>query len=200
MTRRLFPLAFAVVALTAACNSDSSLSPSSRDRMIGTWISTGSDVAVGLSSSMRAAMVKATFRADDTYSIEITDSTHAVKTYAGTWSATGANGVRAITLVQTSPSASIDQGVFQIDGARLTYEVVKTQPAVDGMTAPTVAAGFGSTAQQGVTRGSTWIQRFWNAELDMGSAPCNASDSLSVIDGKRPCDGNRWSAEAEKGR
>jgi hypothetical protein len=200
MTRRFFPLAFAVTALTAACNSDGSVGPARQDPMIGTWISSGSDVAIGLSTSMRVAMVTATFSANHTYRIDITDSTHAVTTYAGTWTAAGSNGVRAITLAQTSPAASIEEGVFQIDGARLTYEVVTTQPAVNGMTAPTVAAGFGSTAQEGVTRGSTWIQRFWNAELDMGSAPCNASDSLSVIDGKRPCAGNRWSADSEKGR
>src|SRR5690349_20836226 len=71
MTRRLFPLAFAAAALTAACNSDGSLAPSSRDPMVGTWISSGSDVALGLSTSLRAAMDKATFRDNATYSIEI---------------------------------------------------------------------------------------------------------------------------------
>lgn len=200
MTRRIIPIAFAAVALTAACNSDSALSPSRQNDMVGTWISAGSDVSIGLSTTMRAAMVKATFRADSTYSIELTDSTHSVIRYSGTWSASGSQqSVRSITLTQISPSASVEQGVFQVAGARLTYEVVRTQPAVDGFTAATVAAGFGSTARDGETHGSTWIQRFWNADADMITPPCNPNDSLSVI-AKRPCEGHQWTAETDKGR
>ena len=190
MTSRLFPIALAVVAFTAACNSDSAMGPARQDQIIGTWISTGSDVAVGLTNSVHAAAVKATFNADMTYRIEIIDSTHTTMTYAGTWAATGMqHGLRSITLTQQLPVAGTEQGVFEVSGARLTYDVVPMASASRGASAATVAGGFGSSTQGG-TSSSIWIQRFWNAETDLIAPPCNP-DSSTVL-GKRPCDREDW--------
>jgi hypothetical protein len=189
MTSRRFPLAFAVVALTAACNSDSAMGPARQDEIIGTWISTGSDVAVGLTSTMRAAAVRATFKQDFTYTIELVDSTHATLTYAGTWSVSGAEEtIRTIALAQTSPTTGSGQGVFQVSGARMTFEVgPMTQ---QGFGSSNVAGGFGSSASPDGVASSVWIQRFWNAETDLVSPACNP-DSSSVL-GKRPCDREDW--------
>lgn len=42
----------------------------------------------------------------------------------------------------------------------LYYEVLQTTPAIAGFTAPTAAAGFGSTAYNGFPLGATWIQMY----------------------------------------
>lgn len=190
--------ALAVVAFSLACNLDNGVTPSNEDELVGTWISAGSDVSIGLTVMARAAQVKATFKADSTYTIEITDSTSHMTLHAGTWSVSaGREHARSITLVQTSPSPAVEQGVFLVSGARLTYEVVTTEPAADGLAPATVSAGFGSTTQHGDTRGSTWIQRFWSAEMHMLTPACNSNDSLSVL-AKRPCEGHQWTPETPK--
>ena len=187
MTSRLFPIAFAVVALTAACNSDSAMGPARQDEIIGTWISTGSDVAVGMTNTMRAAAVKATFKANKTYTIEVVDSTLNTVTYSGTWTAASGSGIRSITLSQQTPTVGIEQGMFLVDGARLTYEVVPM--SAGGAAAGGAANGFGSSTS-GSDAGSMWVQRFWNAETDLVAPPCNP-DSSTVI-GKRPCEREDW--------
>jgi hypothetical protein len=197
MTVRLFPLACAVVALTAACTPDSASGPvAHQDELIGAWVSTGSDVSIGLSATRRAAMVTAMFNADHTYRIELTDSARLVTTYTGTWAASGTlQSLRSITLTQMTPSAGVEQGVFQVSGARLTYEVTPVQ-AAQGTSAATVAGGFGSSMQNG-TAGSSWIQRFWSVESNLATPPCNPGDSLSVLS-KRPCEQADWTSSGSK--
>jgi hypothetical protein len=39
------------------------------------------------------------------------------------------------------------------------YEVIQTNPAITGFTAPTAALGFGSTKYNTVSLGATWIQK-----------------------------------------
>ena len=188
MTSRLFPIAFAVVALTAACNSDSAMGPARHNDIIGTWISTGSDVAVGLTTSMKAAAVKATFSANNTYRIEVVDSTLTTITYSGTWSASSGEGIRTITLNQQTPTVGTEQGAFLVDGARLTYEVVPMS-AARGSAAGGPAASFGSS-NDGTTSSSIWIQRFWDESVNLTSQACNP-DSSTVLS-RRPCDRVDW--------
>jgi hypothetical protein len=193
MNVRLAPLALAAVALTAACNSDRSLAPSfaQPDEIVGTWISTGLDVAPGLRAEMRATVVRATFSENQTYTIQITDSTNTVKMFAGTWTATGTQArMRAITLTQTMPEYQVEQGVFKLDGVRLTYEVVPMQPSVDGLSPATIGGGFGSTAAADGAPSSTWIQRFWNEDANMIAPPCNPDEP--TVTSKRPCEPTQW--------
>src|SRR4029079_18228415 len=137
-------------------------------------------------SNMRTAAVKATFNADSTYRIELTDSSRVVSTFTGTWSAVGApQSLRSIILTQVTPTPTAERGLFQVNGARLTFEVTPIQPAGDPLTAPIIAGGFRSTASQDGASSSLWIQRFWNATTDVIAPPCNP-DSSTVL-GKRPC-------------
>jgi hypothetical protein len=197
MTSRAFPIALAAIALSAACASDNGLAPSRHDEIVGTWISTGSDVALGLSAAMRTAAVKATFSADSSYRIELIDSTHATVIFAGTWSVSGTpQSIRSITLTQIAPAAAVEQGVFQVNGARLTFEVVPIQSSNAPLTAATIAGGFGSTTSQDGAVSSQWIQRFWNADADLIAPPCNP-DTSTVL-GKRPCDREEWVSTGSK--
>jgi len=55
-----------------------------------------------------------------------------------------------ISLSQSVPTEATAEGIWQVSGTTLTYEVVQTDPDF-GFTAPTPEAGFGSTAGPGLT-------------------------------------------------
>jgi hypothetical protein len=164
MNIRTLSLALALVATASfvACDSDDGgTGPAENDELVGTWLSTGTDVAPGLMATLKTKSITAVFSANNTYNVVATDSSNAAVTFTGTWAATGTEGaVRAITLNQATPTSLTSQGIFQIVGTRLTYEVIQTQPAIAGFAAPTVAGGFGSTSYNGVPLGATWTQKF----------------------------------------
>lgn len=163
---------FAVYATTlvlvlgmAACGNeeDDGTGPGTQHELVGTWVSTGTNIAPGLRSpTFKTKNIVATFNANNTYNVVSTDSANVNTTFTGTWSATaGTNGtVRAITLNQSTPTQLTSSGIFQVSGGNLTYEVIQTTPAIQGFAAPTVAGGFGSTSYNGVALGATWTQRF----------------------------------------
>lgn len=162
---------FAVYAMSAllvlgaaACgdDDDDGTGPSQQHELVGTWVSTGANIAPGLVAGFKIKNIVATFNANNTYTVVSTDSANATVTYTGTWSApSGTNGtVRAVTLNQSSPTQLTSTGIFRVSGSNLTYEVIQTTPAIQGFAAPTVAGGFGSTSYNGVALGAVWTQRF----------------------------------------
>jgi hypothetical protein len=156
----LFTLALAAGALMA-CSGDNGTEPEPDDELVGTWVSQGTDIAPGLAATLKTKRIDATFNKNNTYTVLATDSANAVVTFTGTWTATGTEGaIRAITLGQSAPTTLTSEGIFQVVGTRLTYEVIQTSPPITGFTAPTVAEGFGSTKYNGIALGATWTQRF----------------------------------------
>ena len=160
---------FAVVTMLAlsvvACdsNDDDGTGPGTQHELVGTWVSTGTNIAPGLRAApFRTKNLTATFNSNNTYTVVSTDSANVNTTFTGTWSApAGTNGtVRAITLNQSTPTQLTSTGIFQVNGSNLTYEVIQTTPAIQGFLAPTVAGGFGSTSYNGVALGALWTQRF----------------------------------------
>ncbi len=67
-------------------------------------------------------------------------------TYTQTESTNG--DIWTIQLNQSSPTTLTAEGIFELttDGNSMKYEVAQTDPALTGVTAPTAAAGFGSTS------------------------------------------------------
>ncbi len=134
--------------------------------LVGTWRAEGLDVSPGLynNTAFPTRRVDATFRADNTYSVVATNDAGVSVTFAGTWQLTGdVNArVRALRLNQSTPSALVSTGIYAVaaGGATMQYEVIQTEPAIAGFTAPTVAAGFGSTAFNGTPLGIVWIQNY----------------------------------------
>ncbi len=133
------------------------------DPIVGTWISEGADVAVGLVSTLKTVKIIATFNANKTYNVIATDSAGAQVTYSGTYTVTENTGttIRSIVLNQTVPTSVTSTGIYQVNSdGFLKYEVIQTTPAIPGFTPPTAGEGFGSTKYNNVSLGQTWVQNF----------------------------------------
>lgn len=147
----------------AACSSNDDNKNNDVDELVGTWISEGAgQVAPGLATTLKTKRITATFNENKTYTVVSVDSSNAAVTFTGTWEAgnQAPGSIRSIVLNQSTPTAIVSSGIFQVEGNNLTYEVIQTTPAIDGFTAPTVEGGFGSTSYLNTRLGEIWIQRY----------------------------------------
>jgi len=112
----------------------------------GTWRSTGADIAPLLSTLVSDLVAE--FRTDGTYTVVQTDLMGAETNLEGTYSQTESSvaGIWDIVLNQSAPNQLTATGIFQITDDNMQYEVAQTDPAIAGVTAPTAAAGLGSTS------------------------------------------------------
>ncbi|TNE70611.1 hypothetical protein EP331_11660 [bacterium] len=154
----------ALAMFNYACSSDDDNGSADLDELVGTWVSEGTgQVAPGLAAApFKTKKITATFNENNTYLVVSVDSSNAAVTYEGTWQGgTQAEGtIRDIVLNQTVPTSVTSTGIFQVSGTALTYEVIQTTPAIDGIAAPTVTGGFGSTSYLTYPLGATWTQKF----------------------------------------
>lgn len=121
--------------------------------LVGTWVSEGSDISPLFANlPFSYTMIVATFRADGTVVTDIEDKDGATYVTSGTWEADNATVPASIVLVQVEPYAGRLEGIFQVDGDELTYEVVQVEPDY-GYVPPTPANGFGSTSGPSLTPG-----------------------------------------------
>lgn len=199
MTRTTRSLVFAATALLAACNSDNTAGPAARDEIVGTWISTGRDMAPGVVTAFDAAQVTATFRRNRTYSIEITDSLNVRHTLSGTWQAEPSGPtIRSVTLYQTVPDAQVDQGTFRVDGERLSFQVTLATPAAVLARNAVASATLGAVSEGGYTP-RNWDQFFWSERSGLKAAPCNPEGSTWT--GKQDCESQGWHpGQQDKGK
>lgn len=133
------------------------------DPIIGTWLSDGDNVAIGLKATLKTKSINATFRQNSTYTIIATDSANVAVTYNGTYATTAAAGttLRNIVLNQTTPTSVTSTGIYQVTAKGvLTYEVIQTTPSIPGFTPPNINEGFGSTKYNSFPLGATWVQKF----------------------------------------
>lgn len=128
---------------TAAACADSSL--------LGTWLSEGADVSP-LFTSVDYDSVQATFGSDCSYQVLAVTGAGDSYDINGTWSADEGTDPATIVQTQAQPYEATADGIWQIVGDTLTFEVVQTDPDY-GFTAPTPTSGFGSTAGQGLSAG-----------------------------------------------
>ncbi len=130
--------------------------------LVGGWVSEGSNVAPGLILTLKTKKIVATFNENNTYTVVATDSNNVDVTYSGTFSTTAnaSTTIRGITLNQTVPTSVTSTGIYRVTTKDLKYEVIQTNPAITGFTAPVAAEGFGSTKYNGIALGATWIQTF----------------------------------------
>lgn len=166
MKRLLVLFLFASLTfLYVGCSSDDDpVTPEpEQDKIVGTWISEGSDVAPGLAATLKTVRIVASFNANNTYSVIAKDSAGVEVTFSGTYSVSENSGttIRSITLNQTVPTSITSQGIYEVGtNGYLKYEVIQTVPEIAGFTAPVAAEGFGSTKYLTVPLGATWTQNF----------------------------------------
>ncbi len=129
--------------------------------LVGEWYSSGTNVAPLLVTYFQIDSIYAKFQDNNTYKVE-SFSGGSKTTYTGTFTQAKANvgTIWNITLNQTTPSVVTSVGIFDISTAvtpyLMKYEVVQTEPPAG--TAPTAAAGFGST--NGGAIGTINVQKF----------------------------------------
>lgn len=157
----------------SSCSSDDSSTgaKAADDPIVGTWVSSGTNVPYGL-TALNVASITATFKADKTYTVVQTDKSNVSTTLTGTYTFTASTSKDASTTYgtkdatiynivanQSSPSAVTATGICAISGTAMTYEVIQTTPAISGVTAPTAAGGFGSTTIGG-TKYAIYVQKY----------------------------------------
>ncbi len=163
MKTKILTVIIALAFAGFACDSTSSNDEDDLvDELVGTWVSEGAgNVAIGLAAFFQTAKIDAVFEENGSYNVVSIDSSGAAVTFTGTFQ-TGdetPSGIRTIRLQQNEPVSVVSEGIFQIDGNDMTYEVIQTEPNI-GAEAPTVEGGFGSTIVNGEATGILWIQRF----------------------------------------
>lgn len=158
----VFALSFALLFVACEKEEDTTGPTTSQDAIVGTWVSEGNNVAIGLRMTLKTKKIVATFNANKTYTVVATDSNNVSVTYTGTYQSAGVADtlIHDITLNQQQPVALKSQGIYQIKGNVMTYEVIQVEPPIQGFTPPTKAEGFGSTKYNNVRLGVTWVQVF----------------------------------------
>lgn len=118
--------------------------------IVGDWNSSGDDVAPLLAAApLLYTDIDASFEADGSYQVVATNSDGNATTFSGTYTVDASTNPHGIMLIQTLPQQSESNGIFEIDGTTLTYEVVQTSPDF-GFVAPTPETDFGSTSGNGI--------------------------------------------------
>ena len=164
MKRLIYSILVLALFVTGfACSSSSSGNDDDQiEALVGDWVSEGQgNVALGLQIIAKTARIDATFEENNTYEVVSTDSSGSEVTFTGTFELGEEtdSGIRSITLQQNEPTSVVSEGIFQIEGNSMTYEVIQTEPNI-GAEAPTVDGGFGSTLVGGEAQGTLWVQKY----------------------------------------
>lgn len=113
----------------------------------GMWLSENADVAPLLANPpLNIVSIDAEFMGDGSYTVTTTDMDGAMVDFLGTYTIDESSDPATIVLTQTTPTNATSEGIWDVDGGVLTYEVAQTSPEIPGVTAPTPAGGFGSTS------------------------------------------------------
>lgn len=163
MKKWMYSLMIVAVAMWGYSCGESSSGNGEDDveAIVGLWVSQGAtNVAPGLQLVSKTARIDAEFMENGSYDVVSVDSAGTEVTFLGTYvlGEETASGIRTITLNQTSPTSVTSEGIFQIEGTTMTYEVIQTSPDI-GAAAPTIEGGFGSTMVNGAVS-PFWIQGY----------------------------------------
>lgn len=168
MKKLLLLLVIAGSVFFTSCKDDETTTDPvvQKDPIIGTWISTGTNVAPLLNTIFAAVggidTVYATFNENNSYIVKQVNKNKTSLTYEGTYSLTkSASGtIHKISIVQSKPSAATNEGIYQIVSTStpntMKYEVVLMSGTQN--VAPTPEKGFGST--NGGAFGTTNVQNY----------------------------------------
>ncbi len=118
--------------------------------LLGDWLSEGDDISpLFQHPSVDYVRVEASFTASCDYTAYALTGDGSEYDFSGTYTAT-AGSPGSIVQTQAQPFEGVSDGIWQVDGDVLTFEVVLQGY---GFTAPTPETGFGSTSGQGLSEG-----------------------------------------------
>ena len=119
----------------------------------GTWLSAGDNVAPGF-EAFGITEIEAIFNEDGSYVVNATTGVGPFQqTGTYTTSATSEGEIRSIRLEQSTPTQLVAEGIYEVDGTTMRYEVLDTSQG----TPATPAGGFGSSIAGDADPG-TWTQ------------------------------------------
>lgn len=132
--------------------------------LLGSWLSEGENISPLFQSSFfNYVSIQAVFNADLSYEVVATDAEGASTTLTGSFVVDTSTTPAGIVLTQATPSAVTAEGIWQVEGTLMTYEVVQTDPNPYGFVAPTPETGFGSTSGPGLNPGDN-VQKYERVE------------------------------------
>ena len=115
--------------------------------LAGAWVSEGADLAPLLAGpGVNVVRVDVHFDVGGTYSGQVTDRDNRIAAFSGRYTVDAATRPFGIALEQTDPQTVRSEGIFTLAGDVMTYEVAQVRPPLNGVSAPTAAASFGSTS------------------------------------------------------
>ncbi|PIZ68180.1 MAG: hypothetical protein COY19_04270 [Candidatus Marinimicrobia bacterium CG_4_10_14_0_2_um_filter_48_9] len=159
--KKLTLLLVAVLALilVVACSDDSSTNNNNNtsDPWVGTWLSTGTNVAPLLAYYFNLDSVEVTLGDDQSVALRQHSTTSGWSALSGTYAITESTGseIDAISIIYTTFS---QEGIVKVDADSLWLEAVQTVPDI-GATVPTPANGFGADATLGVANIQKYIRQ-----------------------------------------
>ena len=116
----------------------------------GAWLSEGADLApFFVDNNITSASV--TFGGDGSYTGETVFNGTPIA-FSGTYTVDVSTTPHTIVVNQVSPQELTSEGIWQVSGSTMTYEIVQTSPD-QGFVAPTPESGFGSSEGGGVAAG-----------------------------------------------
>ncbi len=155
-------------------NDDNGTNPEpEKNPIVGAWVSEGANVAFGLRvAPFKVKKIEATFNENNSYTVVQTDSSDVQTTLSGTYQITEStytdtltgsptNGAKIYTIIanQSTPATITATGIYAVKDGSMRYEVIQTNPALTGVSAPTADGGFGSTSIAG-TKYPIYIQTY----------------------------------------
>lgn len=175
MKKLLMILALVTPLFLSSCSDDdnSTTPEQTKDPIVGTWVSEGQNVALGLRiAPFKVKRIVATFNENKSYTVVQTDSNDVNTTFTGVYvntasdfldtlstNATKGAKIYSITANQATPSTVTAQGIYAISANNMTYEVIQVTPPLAGVSAPTPSGRFGSTTIGGV-KNIFYIQKY----------------------------------------
>ncbi len=114
------------------------------DPLVGEWLSEDGNISPLLASFYVRVVGK--FENGGGYSVVATRENGNIDTLTGTYGVGLDTNPATINLDQELPYAAEAEGIWQISGDTLTYEIVQTNPNSYGYVAPTPSGGFGSSS------------------------------------------------------
>ena len=132
------------------------------DPLSGAWRSEGQDLAPLFRNAFYDyKTVDVDFASGGTYTGAVETHDGELATIAGTYRIDASTTPGTISLTQTEPAAAgtlTSEGIWQIDGDRLDYEIVLVDPNDYGCAPPTPSSGFGTSECSGaaLSEGDLW--------------------------------------------